>query len=255
MSSEPAHLTQIRMFGARWPDRASRGGAGSVPAGVFLAGHDRDRSVAVTAHKVAGGRFLWPVLLPPAQLPRPGQGDNRAQAAARRDPQAHVGQLRSQREDQGGARPHRDRRAGDHHAAQQPDHDSHVMTRPARPGKVAALRCHPPRAWRSHEPYPYRPPRAERAEPQQDRARRVAPGSGNPPGRPPVRPVSPGTDGLAMPTRRRAPAGSGRPGRPCRRRRASTPQRRRTAHSGIRNRRSGRQAGRRRGLLGRTRTG
>ena len=99
----------------------------SLPA-RFLAGYDRTRPVAVTDREGSGGRFWWPVSLPPARLPRPGQRDHRAQAAARGDPHAHAGQLGPEGEDQGGARPHRDRGAGDHHAAQHTKHDPHAAS-------------------------------------------------------------------------------------------------------------------------------
>ena len=189
--------------------------AGSLPAG-FLAGHDRTGPVAVTARDRSGGRSWWPAPLPPAQPPRPGQGDHRAQAAARRDPQAHAGQLGPEGEDQGGPRPDRDRGAGDHHAAQQPQHDPHaassrqprtwrrfpdgrsrptaVTTRPGPPGEAAVPRRHLPRASRGHERHPYRPPvrRACQATagPRLEHATLLL----GPSRSCPVRPVSPGRE-------------------------------------------------------------
>jgi hypothetical protein len=86
--------------------------------------------VAVAAHDVSRGRFGWLVLPPPGRLPCPRQCDNRAQGAARRDPQAYGGQLRPESGGQAGTRPHYDRSADDYHAAQQPEHDPHAASSP-----------------------------------------------------------------------------------------------------------------------------
>ena len=101
--------------------------------GLLAAHHCHPSTVVVAARGAGGGRLGRQVRLRPVRLPCQGQGDDRAQAAARGDPQAHSGQLGPEDKDQGGARPHGDRSAGDDHAGQQPDHDPHLArSRPAR---------------------------------------------------------------------------------------------------------------------------
>jgi hypothetical protein len=150
-----------------------------------------------------------------------------AQAAA---PRRSTGTLRSAGapgQDQGGARPHGDRSAGDDHAGQQPDHDPHpARSRPARqrrrfPGLCVWLTAlmtgsgPPQRAGRARLPSGANPigarascrPPPRRASPSRRRAgaRRVPAGFGE---------RSPAGSSKASLTRHGRMSQAGAPGRP-----------------------------------------
>jgi hypothetical protein len=135
-------LSTESAFGAGKPEAVLRMVIGGYAAasrraacmpGLLAAHHLHPGTVVVAARGACGGRFGRQVRLRPVRLPGQGQGDDRAYAAARGDPQAYRGQLGPQGKDQGGARPHGDRSAGDDYAGQQPDHDPHpARSRPAR---------------------------------------------------------------------------------------------------------------------------